>query len=164
MWLILIGVAELFKSSWSLSSMPRSTRPAFISGAHISKKTKKHNSSGFQRRKSERKSLSQGNDVYEYQPEPLKRSRQSVSLKVDREETVGVGSEDDDEEDEDLVARVKAQIAGDGAVASDDDEEIDSDEAFEESDEERFAGFGFGKIVFLYILIIMLSLRPRDFC
>ena len=37
---------------------------------------------------------------------------------------------------------------GDAVVNSEDDEEIDSDNAFEESDEERFAGFSFTKKVF----------------
>ena len=37
----------------------------------------------------------------------------------------------------------------DMGIAEEDDEEIDSDEAFEESDEERFAGFSFSQKVCL---------------
>jgi U3 small nucleolar RNA-associated protein 14 len=82
-----------------------------------------------------------------------------VALDVDRDELAGQGPrgykgkgtarrEEEDGEDEGIATlqkKVAANMEGDlGVVESEDDEEIESDDAFEgESDEERFRGFKF---------------------
>ena len=52
---------------------------------------------------------------------------------------------------------------GDDVINSEDDEEIESDEAFEESDEERFAGFSFAKKV-LHSCFFRLHLIIKNVC
>ncbi|KAK7049701.1 hypothetical protein VNI00_005732 [Paramarasmius palmivorus] len=120
-------------------------RKAFVKGQSGSRKPKsvanqkQFNANGYAKRQS-RKAGKTANrldsDIYEYAPEKTRRSK--VALELDREEEAGFGGEDDDMEDMRLRARL---IGDDEKLPSDDDEEIDSDEAFEESDEERFAGF-----------------------
>ncbi|PFH47591.1 hypothetical protein AMATHDRAFT_181790 [Amanita thiersii Skay4041] len=83
-------------------------------------------------------------DVYEYQP--VKSRRANVRLDLDRDEAreygIGPGGEIGDNVDrEGLRAKLFGEVEDDEKVASEDDEEIDSDGAFEESDEDRFAGF-----------------------
>ena len=48
-----------------------------------------------------------------------------------------------------MKPRLVGENDDDMGIAEEDDEEIDSDEAFEESDEERFAGFSFSQKVCL---------------
>jgi U3 small nucleolar RNA-associated protein 14 len=62
--------------------------------------------------------------------------RAKVTLDLGRDETVvmQLGAMDDDERE-----ALRVRLVGEGG----EDEEIDSDAAFEESDEERFAGFSF---------------------
>lgn len=74
-------------------------------------------------------------DVYEYIPEHTKRSK--VALQLDRDEAIDAGSDND----QPLRARLIGENGDDEKIDSDDDEEIDSDAAFEESDDEQFAGF-----------------------
>ncbi|KAF8310820.1 Utp14-domain-containing protein [Clavulina sp. PMI_390] len=135
-------------------------RPAFSSAKPSGSRSKasnvSRNVSGYQRRQEKKaKSTLQpaSDDLYEYAPGKNKRAR--VELKVDREELVGETSSkhrglDDDADDVDsdveaLRRKIAANMEGDfGVVDSEDDEDIDSDEAFEgESDEERFANFKF---------------------
>ena len=96
---------------------------------------------------------SQLSDVYEYQQERVRRAK--VKPLLEKDEIAGAGggaggSEDEDEEGTGGVGRrreVRPRLVGenddDGGIGEDEDEEIDSDAAFEESDEERFAGFSF---------------------
>ena len=84
-------------------------------------------------------------DVYEYQIQKVRRANIPLSLDRDEENEHGFDS------DGDLVANVrKPRLIGedveDEKIPSEDDEELDSDAAFEESDEERYAGFSFPKV------------------
>lgn len=90
-------------------------------------------------------------DVYEYQSQKVRRANIPLSLDKDEENEHGFDS------DGDLVANVrKPRLIGenveDEKIPSEDDEELDSDAAFEESDEERFAGFSFPKVRHVLIL------------
>ncbi|KAJ8086965.1 hypothetical protein PM082_005790 [Marasmius tenuissimus] len=121
----------------------------------------KHNASGYAKRQA-RKAAKSGegksadrfdDDIYEYAPEQesdtrtARRSKVALDLDKDEELGAGFGFGGDGEQDMDMDdLRMKARLLGEGdTVDTDDDEEIDSDAAFEESDEERFAGFFGGK-------------------
>ncbi|KAK1223331.1 hypothetical protein PQX77_013808 [Marasmius sp. AFHP31] len=121
----------------------------------------KHNASGYAKRQA-RKAAKSGegksadrfdDDIYEYAPEQesdtrtARRSKVALDLDKDEELGAGFGFGGDGEQDMDVDdLRMKARLLGEGdTVDTDDDEEIDSDAAFEESDEERFAGFFGGK-------------------
>ena len=117
---------------------------------------KTSNALGYAKRqaaKDKRPSKADVEDVYEYQPEKVRRAK--VKLQYEREELMGAGAEDSDEDDGDgagnLGRGAKPRLIGEGEdderIGSDEDEDIDSDEAFDESDEERFAGFGFSQKV-----------------
>ncbi|KAG6891640.1 hypothetical protein C0992_001326 [Termitomyces sp. T32_za158] len=82
-----------------------------------------------------------GTDVYEYAPEAIRRSKMALDLDRDEAAEYGVGIDGDNEAREELRARLIGENGDDEMIESGDDEEIDSDAAFEESDEERFAGF-----------------------
>ena len=107
-------------------------------------------------------------DVYEYQSQKVRRA--NVPLSLDKEEA----NEHDFDSDGDLVANIrKPRLIGesveDEEIPTEDDEELDSDAAFEESDEERFAGFSFPKVRYIPIhpfiglnaCVISLAARPR---
>lgn len=88
-------------------------------------------------------------DVYEYQPEKVRRSKVKLLLeKDDIAATQAEGHSDDGEREEGRTGagrrpRMLGEDEDDNEIKEDEDEEIDSDAAFEESDEERFAGFSF---------------------
>lgn len=92
-------------------------------------------------------------DVYEYTAGKNKRA--AISMQLDQDELLGNDERDPDEEDgfdsdmEKLRRKIAANMQGDvGVVDSEDDEDIDSDAAFEgESDEERFGAFKFAESV-----------------
>ena len=92
-------------------------------------------------------------DVYEYQQDKVRRSK--VKPLLERDETMGGrGDESGSEEEGDVSARrrdSRPRLVGenddDGGIGEDEDEDIDSDEAFDESDEERYAGFSFANKV-----------------
>ncbi|KAH9996496.1 Utp14 protein-domain-containing protein [Russula vinacea] len=67
-------------------------------------------------------------DVYEYQSHKVRRAH--ISLSLDKMKPAN-------------MPRLIGESVEDEDVPSEDDEELDSDAAFEESDEERFAGFSF---------------------
>jgi len=108
----------------------------------------KANATGYAKRHSlKAKTLAGLSDVYEYAPDSKIR-RSKVALDIGRDEAAEIGlrrggnGSDDEGTDEDM--RMKARLIGEGDVIdSGDDEDIDSDAAFEVSDEERFADFGF---------------------
>jgi U3 small nucleolar RNA-associated protein 14 len=108
----------------------------------------KANAAGYAKRHSKKAKTVNGlsSDVYEYAPEAMRRSK--VTLDLDREEAAeyGVGTEGDNEDREELRARLIGEHVENEMIDSGDDEEIDSDAAFEESDEERFAGFFSSKV------------------
>ena len=110
---------------------------------------KKSNAIGFSRRQA-RKQARQStsiDDVYEFQPEKVRRSK--VSLRLSKGELAELGrdnasdSEGDSHRDGQLQPRLIGQNSDDERMDSEDDEDIDSDAAFGESDEETFAGYGF---------------------
>jgi len=107
-------------------------------------KSKTNAVSHFERRKAlkEEKQKQKDPDVYEYAPSTdnrRRKRRENVGLELDRDEEM-LGSDSDGGEDQ-----TKPRLVGEEGIASDEDEEIDSDEAFEESDDDRFAGF-FGSV------------------
>ncbi|KAH9082258.1 Utp14-domain-containing protein [Lactarius deliciosus] len=82
--------------------------------------------------------------VYEYQSQKVRRA--NVPLSLDKEEANEHGFDSDG----DLAANIRrprliGESVEDEEIPSEDDEELDSDAAFEDSDEERFAGFSFPK-------------------
>lgn len=116
---------------------------------------KSANSLGYARRQTlKSKTLSKAgvSDVYEYETEKVRRSK--VKLQLGRDELAGLGQGSEDEDDDAATRKGKGtrpRLVGerddDDKIDDDEDEEIDSDEAFEESDEERFAGFNFSHSV-----------------
>ncbi|GAB1522520.1 hypothetical protein RhiTH_005640 [Rhizoctonia solani] len=118
---------------------PRSKKPK------SSLKASRANARGYAARKALKSS--DALDVYEYSTGKVRRS--GVGLSLGREEETGLGKDSDEEDKglDEVKENLRLRIANadeDGVVGSDDDEEIDSDAAFEdESDEERFANFKF---------------------
>lgn len=92
-------------------------------------------------------------DVYEHQQEKVRREK--VKLQLAKDELIEFGGGEDGSEDEDAAhtrggekqPRLVGEHDDDSGIEEDEDEEIDSDAAFEESDEERYAGFSFSNNV-----------------
>ncbi|KAI0050580.1 Utp14-domain-containing protein [Auriscalpium vulgare] len=104
--------------------------------------TRKSNATGYAKRQSRKATGSSGFDVYEHQQQKVRRG--NVKLTLDKEEAAEFGEESDDEVQRNaLRARLIGETVDNEQIDPDDDEELDSDEAFEESDNERFAGFSF---------------------
>jgi U3 small nucleolar RNA-associated protein 14 len=83
-------------------------------------------------------------DVYEFDDKQRKgRTRADVTLDLSREEAREYGVEEQSDEDDLERMRQKLKIGEDGVVNSEDDEDIDSDDAFDQSDEERFREHNF---------------------
>ena len=102
------------------------------------------NPSTFKRR-ANRLRNSTRSDVYEYQSHKIRRAH--VSLSLDKDEAREHGAASDDDTDSNVrKPRLIGENVEDEDIPSEDDEELDSDAAFEESDEERFAGFSFPKV------------------
>lgn len=124
-------------------------------GNQAAVKKKANAASGYARRQSvkDKKRSQNIGDLYEYEQDAAPR-RSKVRLELDREEEQEFGGLDDmDEAQRDnLRARLIGENEDDEKVASEDDEEIDSDAAFEESDEERYAEFFPGKVSFVLLL------------
>lgn len=122
-------------------------------GSKRTAEQKKSNAVGFSKRKA-RKNARQPtsvDDVYEFQPEKVRRSK--VALRLTKEELAELGrddvsdSEGDNHRDSQSNPRLVGQDSDDEGMDPDDDEDIDSDAAFGESDEETFAGYGFTRKV-----------------
>jgi U3 small nucleolar RNA-associated protein 14 len=110
--------------------------------------SRRENPAGFFTKRHSRKSKTPNvSDLYEYQPETVRRSK--VALELDRREAAEVGHGGSESDREEPRAWLVGERGDDERVDSGDDEEIDSDAAFEESDEERFAGFNFSQKVSL---------------
>ena len=103
------------------------------------------NALGYAKRQSRKaKSGTSVDDVYEYEPEKGRRSNVRLELDKDESKEYGIGSDGEIEDGVDkevLGARLIGEREDGEGIASNEDEEIDSDGAFEESDEERFAEF-----------------------
>ncbi|KAL5535897.1 hypothetical protein ACEPAF_3991 [Sanghuangporus sanghuang] len=108
---------------------------------------RKANATGFARRREQSaKAIANAvQDVYDYQPGRNRRG--GVALTFDEDETRGARYDNDELDDEDEESRRRPRLIGEGeeeeGIASDEDEDIDSDAAFDESDEEQFAGSNF---------------------
>jgi len=78
-------------------------------------------------------------DVYEFDDKQRKgRVRADVTLDLSREEAREYGVEEQSDGDDMEKMRQKLKIGEEGVVNSEDDEDIDSDDAFDQSDEERY--------------------------
>ncbi|KAK0223862.1 Utp14-domain-containing protein [Armillaria fumosa] len=121
-------------------SAQASRRPNMTKKPHRKADSKaKFNAAGYARRQARKeKETAPSEDVYEYAPDAVRRSK--VTLDLDRDEDFG-GIPDGDDERQQLRARLIGENEDDEMIDSEDDEDIDSDAAFEESDEDRFAGF-----------------------
>ncbi|EIN14320.1 Utp14-domain-containing protein [Punctularia strigosozonata HHB-11173 SS5] len=104
--------------------------------------TSKANAAGFSKRRSGKQNALKIHDVYDHDQAKLPRSRSQVDTRLDRDEmdpALSISGAEDEQEA--LRARLIGENEENEGLGSDEDEEIDSDAAFEESDEERFAGF-----------------------
>ena len=102
---------------------------------------KRANAAGFQKRIKGNRPKSM--DVYDFDDDVNgKHRRGHVSTDLTKEEQRELGG-DQDELEPDEIERVRRQLQSgeDGIVLSEDDEDIDSDEAFDASDEETFGAF-----------------------
>lgn len=137
----------------------RSRRTTFASGSKTSKPSgKKASVAGYAKRQARRSKSIHGlsSDVYEYAPERSRRSNVTLDLNKDEAAEYRVGIDGgNDEDQENLRARLIGENGEDERIESGDDEEIDSDAAFEESDEERFAGFFSAKVSIYFDLVLV---------
>jgi U3 small nucleolar RNA-associated protein 14 len=112
--------------------------------------SRKHaNATGYAKRQARKLKPNHGlsSDVYEYAPEVLRRSKITLDLTQHEAEEYRVGVDGGNDEDrEEFQARLIGASGENEGIESGDDEEIDSEAAFEESDEERFAGFFSSKV------------------
>lgn len=101
------------------------------------------NVSGFQRRMAKRPAkASSGMDVYEYNEKDRKgRFRADVALELTKEEVKEYGVDEESDQDDLQKMRDRLKFGDEVPINSEDDEEIDSDDAFDESDEERFGAY-----------------------
>jgi hypothetical protein len=111
---------------------------------HDIKRRKEGNVSGFQKRMAQKPpKVSDQLDVYEYDDKQRKgKSRAAVTLDLSKEEAREFAMEGEEDLDDLERLRQKLRMGEDLEIDSEDDEDIDSDDAFGESDEERFAGHG----------------------
>ncbi|KAF8971906.1 Utp14 protein-domain-containing protein [Flammula alnicola] len=132
---------KVSKSSNGFTSKKSTLKSGFGGGKGKGKSRTQANVAGYEKRQARKaQSGPASSDLYEHiQPEKGRRAK--VGLDLDREEAMEYAVGLDEEEREELRARLIGETQDDEEIASEDDEEIDSDAAFEESDEERFAGF-----------------------
>jgi len=101
---------------------------------------KRANAAGFQKRIKGNRSKDM--DVYDFDDDAKEKHRRShVSTDLTKEEKRELGDQDDLEPVEIERVRRQLQSGEDGVVLSEDDEDIDSDEAFDATDEETFGAF-----------------------
>lgn len=121
----------------------------------------KANATGYAKRHSlKAKTLAGLSDVYEYAPDSRTR-RSKVALDIGRDEAAEIGlrpggwsdSDDGGSNGEDMKTKARLIEEGD-TIESGDDEDIDSDAAFDDSDEERFAEFNFKHKVPRFLLFL----------
>lgn len=128
--------------------MARSQKPAKFAKKPSHKAANALGYAKRQSRKTKESSSTSVTDVYEFQQEKVRRSK--VKLQYERDELLGAGargSESEDEDGGDVRRQNQPRLIGEGEeneqIDEDEDEDIDSDAAFDESDEERYAGFSF---------------------
>ena len=108
------------------------------------------NAIGFTRRQARKKARQSTSvdDVYEFHPEKVRRSK--VALRLTKGELAELGRNDPSDSGDDndqSKPRLIGLNSDDEGLDSEDDEDIDSDAAFGESDEETFAGYQFTRKV-----------------
>jgi U3 small nucleolar RNA-associated protein 14 len=125
------------------------------SGTRISSKktrptARKSNAVGYAKRQSHKQNVLKALDVYDHEQTQLRRLRVQVDTKLSQDELpehlFGASGEDEDDGRQALRARLVGENEENEIIGSEEDEDIDSDAAFEESDEERFAGFFTNKV------------------
>lgn len=138
------------KRTGRLSGSNSFQRPNKKFGGAKTKSKSEANAAGYEKRlarKGKKPSNGDLNDLYEHVETKVRRSKVTLDLDRDEEFDYAVGLDSKTaEEREELRARLIGENQDDEEIASEDDEEIDSDAAFEESDEERFAGFFSSKV------------------
>lgn len=146
--------------------MPRAARPTKPPHRPSSAKS---NAAGYAKRKAQppRAARASAADVYEYQPERVRRATVQLQLEKDELRGAGRGGESDGEGSEAGVGRAKPRLVGEDdedGIAEEEDEELDSDAAFEESDEERYAGFSFAssKVCFRLVRVYVTGCPCRS--
>ncbi|KAH8094740.1 Utp14-domain-containing protein [Cristinia sonorae] len=115
---------------------------------------KTFNANGYAKRQSLKAKKTTDSDVYEYRPEKERRGK--VKLLLEKDELLGARGDSDDEDEEgsgrgkgkgrNNGPRLVGEDEDDMEIGEDEDEEIDSDGAFDESDEDRYAGFSFASV------------------
>lgn len=136
--LLPLGPRHLVKMARNTNGKPVKSYPS----------ARKANATGYAKRHALKAKGGALSDVYEHQQQRVRRDK--VKLDLDREEEAdrGFAGSDDDGFDRDaLRARLIGENVDDEMIDSEDDEELDSDAAFESGDEEQYAGFSFGKKV-----------------
>ena len=122
---------------------------------------KASNAAGYAKRKATRsKTTSNVSDIYEFEQEKVRRAK--VKLQLEKDELAGAPGEESGSEAEEerghgkqeLRPRLVGEDDNDEGIAEEDDEDIDSDAAFDESDEDRFAGFDFSHSKVRLILLL----------
>lgn len=130
------------------SNTKKSSNPKQKS-AHKSKSSgnekKQFNVTGYQKRIAQKPPKAAGLlDVYEFDDKQReRRTRANIALDLSREEAKEYGVDEQSEEDDVERMRKKLKIGEEGVVNSEDDEDIDSDGAFDQSDEERYGEHNF---------------------
>ncbi|KAJ3861098.1 Utp14-domain-containing protein [Lentinula novae-zelandiae] len=134
------------------TSSNNQSRPTFKNQSFSKRKSSAATAvSGYAKRHERKAAKSAGRfeDVYEYAPEKVRRSK--IALDFDRDEEMGAGPLGNGGEDDMEDLRMKARLIGeneeDEKIDSEDDEELDSDAAFDDDDDERFAGFFTKKVL-----------------
>ena len=109
---------------------------------------RKANAAGYAKRQARKVKAGALSDVYEHQQQRVRRDKVKLDLDRDEEADRGFAGSDDEGFDRDaLRARLIGENVDNEMIDSEDDEELDSDAAFESGDEEQYAGFSFGKKV-----------------
>jgi U3 small nucleolar RNA-associated protein 14 len=129
--------------------MAPSGRTARPGRAPSTAQRKNNNVTGFAKRQASKAKGPAVSDVYEFQEQKQRRSRTSVDTRLGHNELAELGpvhrngSEEEEEDKKELRARLIGENDENEVLGSDEDEEIDSDAAFEEEDDDRYAGFNF---------------------
>jgi U3 small nucleolar RNA-associated protein 14 len=124
--------------------------------------TRKSKNSAYGNRKSHKAKDALISEVYEHQQEKVRRG--TIKPVLDREEMVD-GAHGSDSEDDNghgsVVGAKRARLIGefmdDEKIDSEDDEEIDSDDAFDEEDEEQFAGIAFRRVRSVHFVLTIVN-------
>jgi U3 small nucleolar RNA-associated protein 14 len=141
-----LGKAPCFRLHFIEAQMARPTHDARTSKVSAATSSKYGKRAQGQKGK-ERVRRADLENVYEYNS-GKKHRRAAVDLKLGKEDEADYQSDSKPDDEDSAIEKMKARLVklvqeDNVELGSDDDDEIDSDAAFEESDEERFAGFTF---------------------